>query len=475
MEPKEVFHYFAKISGIPHGSGNTRELEAYCIGFAREHGLESFQDAYGNVMLFKKGSPGYEDSFPVILQGHLDMVCEKEPACPLDMEKEAISLRTDGAYIWADGTTLGGDDGIALAYILALLAAKDIKHPPIEALFTRDEEVGLRGARMLNASRLKGKYLINIDSEEEGILTVGCAGAVRVSAQIPISAGSAYGCAKIVRIGGLRGGHSGIDIDKNRHNAAKMLGILLDDLCRAQDIRVASVCAEGRLNVIPQTAEAVICFDPAKQAGIEDAVQHFLEMLKKECAAVEPEAFAVLEEAALPEICADAAGTRDVVFALMQAPSGVYAMDPDIPGMVRTSLNLGDVRLEERVLKMGFMIRSNTYFGKRILVRQLTLLMEHMGGEIQLEDDYPAWEYSRRSLLRDKMVQAYQDIYGEDPKVCSIHAGLECGILSEKLPGVDMVSFGPDLENVHSPAERMSVDSAKRCWEYLLHVLRLLK
>ncbi len=360
MEPKEVFHYFAKISGIPHGSGNTRELEAYCIGFAREHGLESFQDAYGNVMLFKKGSPGYEDSFPVILQGHLDMVCEKEPACPLDMEKEAISLRTDGAYIWADGTTLGGDDGIALAYILALLAAKDIKHPPIEALFTRDEEVGLRGARMLDASRLKGKYLINIDSEEEGILTVGCAGAVRVSAQIPISAGSAYGCAKIVRIGGLRGGHSGIDIDKNRHNAAKMLGILLDDLCRAQDIRVASVCAEGRLNVIPQTAEAVICFDPAKQAGIEDAVQHFLEMLKKECAAVEPEAFAVLEEAALPEICADAAGTRDVVFALMQAPSGVYAMDPDIPGMVRTSLNLGDVRLEERVLKMGFMIRSNT-------------------------------------------------------------------------------------------------------------------
>lgn len=475
LNPREVLHFFSEIASIPHGSENTKKLEQYCLDFAASHGLRSFQDAYGNVMLFKDGTPGYEHSAPVILQGHLDMVCEKEPDCPADMEKDPIKPLTDGEYIWADGTTLGGDDGIAIAYILALLASETAKHPPIEALFTCDEEVGLRGARLLDASQLKGKYLINIDSEEEGILTVGCAGAVRVFCENPLFAGKPQDCAGIVKISGLRGGHSGVDIDKHRLNAIKVLGQLLDTLSETAGIQAASIHGGGRLNVIPHDAEAVICFDPAMQSSICEAVQAFSQQLQEECSATEPNAVASFEEAPLPTSCLNKTGTRNLIFTLMQAPSGVCAMNPHIPGLVQTSLNLASVDLENNILKTAFMIRSNTGSGKQLLLRQLTLLMEHLNGTIRLEDDYPAWEYRQNSILRDKMVQAYQDIYGQEPAVCTIHAGLECGILSEKLPSVEMVSFGPNLENVHTPAERMEVKSVERCWNYLLHVLELLK
>lgn len=467
--------FFSEIAQIPHGSGNTQKLEKYCLDFAAARNLHSFQDDYGNVMLFKDGTPGYENSAPVILQGHLDMVCEKKPDCPADMEKDPIKIQTDGEHIWADGTTLGADDGIAIAYILALLDSDTAKHPPIEALFTCDEEVGLRGARMLDASHLKGQHLINIDSEEEGILTVGCAGAVRAFCENPLSSKKSSGRAGIVKISGLQSGHSGVDIDKNRQNAIQALAWLLDSLREATDIQVADIQGGGRLNVIPQTAQAVICADDSRWSQVCEAVQALSEQMQKEWAATEPDASITLEETALPANCLDESGTRDLIFTLLQAPTGVFAMNPHIPGLVQTSLNLASVQLEGGMLKTSFMIRSNTDFGKRLLVRQLTALMEHLDGHVRLEDDYPAWEYCQESLLRDRMVQAYQDIYGQEPAVCTIHAGLECGILSEKLPGVDMVSFGPDLENVHTPAERMGVKSAERCWNYLLHVLELLK
>ncbi len=445
------------------------------MDFAKAHNLRSFQDAYGNVMLFKDGTPGYENSAPVILQGHLDMVCEKKPDCPADMEKDPIKIQTDGAYIWADGTTLGGDDGIAIAYILALMASDSAKHPPIEALLTRDEEVGLRGARMLDASRLKGRHLINIDSEEEGILTVGCAGAVRAFCENPLSFGKGTGRAGIVKISGLQSGHSGVDIDKNRQNAIKALAWLLDFLRDAAGIQVADFQGGGRSNVIPQAAQAIICADDSRWSQVCETVQAFLKQMQKEWAATEPDISITLEDAALPANCLDEAGTRDLIFTLLQEPTGVFSMNPHIPGQVQTSLNLASAQLEGGMLKTSFMIRSNTDSGKGLLVRQLTALMEHLDGHIRLEDDYPAWEYCQESLLRDRMVQAYEDIYGQAPAVSAIHAGLECGILSEKLPGVDMVSFGPDLENVHTPAERMGVKSAERCWHYLLHVLELLK
>ena len=301
----------------------------------------------------------------------------------------------------------------------------------------------------------------------------GCAGAVRVFCENPLSVGAAKGCAGIVKISGLQGGHSGVDIDKNRLNAVKTLGQLLDTLNETAEIRVACVHSGERLNVIPQNAEAVICFDPAMWNPLCDTVQTFSAQLQKET--VEPDASVTLEKTQLPLSCLDKAGTTDLIFTLMQAPSGICAMNPHIPGLVQTSLNLASADLDRDVLKTAFMIRSNTDSGKQLLIRQLTLLMEHLNGSIRLEDDYPAWEYCQTSDLRDKMIQAYQDIYGREPVVCTIHAGLECGILSEKLPDTDMISFGPNLERVHTPAERMEVKSAERCWNYLLHVLELLK
>ncbi len=478
LQPNNVFYYFSEISKIPHGSGNTKALADYCINFAEKRGLKSFRDAYGNVILFKDGTSGYEQSEPIILQGHLDMVCEKEPGCLRNMEQEGIALVTDGNYVWADGTTLGGDDGIAVAYMLALLDADDVPHPPIEALFTNDEETGLRGANALDASQLKGRRLINIDSEEEGILTVSCAGGVRVHCDLPITMtkpNSDAVCAQRIKIGGLLGGHSGVDIGKCRQNAAKLLAELLYMLSCQTEIYIANVQSGGRVNVIPAAAEAVVCFHKEAEVRVCEQISRFNLELKKRCEAVEKDAFAERENAEVPAFYADKQSTQRMIFMLMQSPCGVYAMNPRIPGLVQTSLNLGSVTMENGLFTVGFMIRSNVALEKQTLVNQLKSLTAYIGSTIRLEDDYPAWEYQQKSPLRDTMAEVYEEMYGKAPEICAIHAGLECGILLEKLGEADMVSFGPDMENVHTPGERIRVDSVARCWQYLLRVLERLK
>lgn len=475
MEPKKVFFYFSELAKIPHGSGNTEKIAAYCMDFAKQHNLRSFRDEYGNVMLFKDGTPGYEQSESVIIQGHLDMVCEKLPECTLDMEKEGISLVTDGEYLSADGTTLGGDDGIAIAYALALLSSNDIPHPPIEAVFTTDEEIGLRGARALDASQLKGRRLINIDSEEEGILTVSCAGGVRAECKIPVSfEKNSKMCAREIEIGGLLGGHSGVDIDKCHKNAIKMLASLLYKLNCEIGISVADISSGGRLNVIPNTARAVVCFDSSKKEAFEKTVAEFDKLLKKACASVEPDAYACAKKTAV-DMCLDKESTEKAIFALMQTFDGVYEKNPDIPELVQTSSNLGAVSVEDGFLKMGLMIRSNTATGKKFVLQRLKSLTEYIGGEVYLDDDYPAWEYKAASHLTKIMEEAYYEMYGEKPIISSIHAGLECGILAEKLDGADMISIGPTMENVHTAFERLSVKSVQRVWQYLLRVLEMLK
>ena len=476
FEPRKVFHYFSEISKIPHCSGNTEKIAQYCLDFARDHGLFAYRDDSGNVMIFKNAAPGYEKSEPVILQGHLDMVCEKIADSPYDMQKDPVNIIIDGDYLRADGTTLGGDDGIAVAYILAILSSDDIAHPPIEALLTTDEEVGLRGANNLDASHLKGKKLINIDSEEEGKLTVSCAGAVRADCAIPIDLTKIDGLsAKKVTLGGLLGGHSGIDIDKCRKNAVKTLAHLLYDLNRSVGINIADISSGGRLNVIPSRAEALICFKSSDKARVEEITAAFDKELKKDSLATEPDAFVMCEDAAAPCDAADDESTKRIVFALLNTFDGVYGMSPTVKGLVQTSSNMGSVLVEGDTLKIGLMIRSNTAAGKRAVVKTLKSLYEYLGGSVNLLDDYPAWEYRNDSPLRDTMVMAYREMYGELPEICAIHAGLECGILSGKLGGADMVSIGPDMENVHTVDERLSIKSTRRVWQYLLKVLEMLK
>ncbi|MCH5251862.1 MAG: aminoacyl-histidine dipeptidase [Lachnospiraceae bacterium] len=477
LEPQSVFRFFSEISRIPHGSENTEALAEYCLNFAKERGLEAVKDNYGNVIIFKAGTKGYEQSESIILQGHLDMVCEKHPDCSKDMEREGIDLVMDGKYLCAKGTTLGGDDGIAVAYILALLDDKELPHPPIEALLTADEEVGLRGAHALDVSKLTGKRMINIDSEEEGVLTVSCAGAVRISGTVPLTyeKTTASMCAKKITVGGLLGGHSGIDIGRNHKNAAIILAEALYEFGSQAKFQIAEMTSGGRLNVIPSTAEAVICMEPSEISKVDKALTEFNTWLKDACADTEPDALVMTADEQLPEECLDHASTDIVISTLLLVPNGVSSISTDIPFLVQTSSNLGSVMIQEGNLELGFLVRSNTDYGKAETLRSLACLFVHRNGRMSTEDDYPAWEYRRTSPLRDTMVQVYEEMYGEKPQICAIHAGLECGILAEKIQGADMISIGPNMENVHTPEERLEIASVKRCWEYLLKVLAGLK
>lgn len=453
-------------------------IAEYCLRFAENRGLKSYCDNYGNVMIFKGGTEGYEQSESVILQGHLDMVCEKHPDCLKDMEREGIDIVIDGEYLRADGTTLGGDNGIAVAYILALLDDEGtIAHPPIEALLTADEEVGLRGAHELEATRLTGKRLINLDSEAEGILTVSCAGAVRVTCTVPVvyEETAAEMCAKKVTVSGLLGGHSGIDIGRNRKNAAVVLAEFLHDLSEHIRVGIAGFSSGGRLNVIPQTAEMIICIDSAQEKEFDNLLVSYNTELKKACARTEPNANVSAVNANIPAACLDSNSCNVLISTLLLAPNGVSAISTDIPFLVQTSSNLGSVLLENGELDLGFMIRSNTDCGKAETVRRLKALIGSAGGTVTLSDDYPAWEYRQISPLRDTMIKTYAEMYGREPQICAIHAGLECGILAEKLEGADMISIGPNMKNVHTPDEQLEIKSVERCWEYLLRVLERLK
>lgn len=478
LSPKEVFYYFQKLASIPRGSGNTDRVAEFCMEFAREHGLKSRRDQANNVVIFAGGTPGYDQSEPVILQGHLDMVCEREEGCETDMEKEGLEVCTDGVKVWARGTTLGGDDGIAVAYILAILASDTIAHPPIEALLTSDEEIGMLGARALDVGDLSGKRLINIDSEEEGVLYVSCAGGVRAYIDIPFHkelVDKAAGCAYRIGVSGLLGGHSGIEIHKQRENAIKLLGNVLASVNRACTISLVSVMGGGKDNAIPKMAEAIVCLPMNQAHMLEYSVTEFLKLMHQELSTTEPELLITAKPVDLPEQCMDQESTRRLIFALQQIPDGMQKMSPEIEGMVQTSLNLGVLQTEDNHVALRYLIRSNTASGKQLILEKVTAFVEYLGGTVTMQSDYPAWEYRVKSELRETMIRTFEEVYQKAPEVTAIHAGLECGILAGKMMDIDMISFGPTLLNVHTPKESMDVASVQRSWEYLVKVLENLR
>lgn len=478
IEPQIVFQYFEEICSIPHGSGNTGMITQYCIDFADKHGLKYYTDETGNVVIYKNGTDGYKNSKPVILQGHLDMVCDKTDDCDIDMAKEPIRVLCDGEFITADGTTLGGDDGIAIAYILAILASNDIPHPPIEALLTADEEIGMIGVNHLDASCLKGKRLINIDSEKEGILIISCAGGVRAFCELPmryIASDLQTDRFYTLSIHGLRGGHSGMDINKRRKNAIKVMGRLLEYISRRCQIHVSSINGGGKDNAIPKSCSAVVATNVYSVDLLNEAVADFTRILKTEVISLEPDISITIDKCQPCDYYTDADSTRKLIFALMQIADGIQAMSPDIPDMVQTSMNLGTAYTDERGLILKYLVRSNAAAGKQKSIENLVSFIEYLDGKVEFTSDYPAWEYRMNSPLRDVMVSAYKDCYADVPLVQSIHAGLECGILSSKIPDADIISFGPDIEFVHTPEERLNIESVRRSWYYLLEVLKQLK
>ena len=435
LEPKRVFEIFEELCAIPHGSTHTKAISDWCVEFGKKLGLEWYQDAANNVILIAPATAGYEDAPAVILQGHLDMVCEKEPDCAKDMDAE-----------------------------------------------------GMRGAAALDVSPLRGRTMLKIDSEVEGVFTVGCAGGSRVSCRLPLVREPFAGETMTLRISGLAGGHSGVEIDKDpekliriakawgvetdkgRAHATVLLGRQLRAAPGAAEVRLVSAAGGSKDNAIPAAAEAVLVSADAE--AVQAAVKELTESLKKEYRAADPGLTVTVEPGVARWLPMDAVTTEKAICLLLCLPNGIQAMSMDIPGLVQTSLNLGILACEEGQLSADFSVRSSLASQKQMMQERLRCLTEQTGGHVAIWGDYPAWEYLPQSPLRERMTQVYREQYGREPVIETIHAGVECGIFSEKLPGLDCVSFGPDLTDIHTPRERMHIASVQRTWALVREVLK---
>ena len=470
LEPASVFGYFEQLCAIPHGSGNTKMISDYLVNFAKEHGIRYIQDELNNVLLFADGTCGYEDHAPVILQGHMDMVCEKDADCPIDMEREGLDITHDGEYIFANGTTLGGDDGVAVAFALALLADPTIAHPPIEVIITVDEEVGMEGATGVDLSMLKGRTMINLDCENEGVFTVSCAGGARGTITLPLQRRAVYGpCVKLT-VEGLQGGHSGVEIHKNLGNANKIMGEFLSRVQKLMPLCITDITGGAKDNAIPRSCQVTLVAMGSHIERINDVAAQLQEEVR--ATFDEPEARIYGDD--VDALGGNALSTQDsakVIALLCSAPNGVQSWSQDIEGLVQTSLNLGVVRLAD-ALRMTFAVRSSVNQEKRELLAQLQELAKLFDAQYSEMGDYPAWEFKKDSHLRDTMVRVFERMYGKTPVVEAIHAGLECGILSDKLPGLDCVAIGPDMQDIHTSRERLHIASTRRSWEFLLEILK---
>lgn len=472
LEPKAVFGYFEEICNIPHGSGNMDKISQFCMDFAKEQGLEYIVDDMKNVIIIKEATPGYEDVKPLILQGHLDMVCEKRPDKEKDFLTEGLDLCTDGELVWADGTTLGGDDGIAVAYGLAILAAKDLEHPRLEVVLTVDEETGLYGAEAIDMSMLKGKKLINLDSEEEGIFTVGCAGGLTLGCDIPMFTEEVEGIVYELKVTGLLGGHSGAEIHKGRANANVVLGRVLYALNKEIGVDIVTMAGGAKDNAIPRNAYAEILVTEADQDKLKELVKVQEAILKNELHASDGDVTLLLEKkgTATAEVL-DATSKISALHALNNIPNGIQAYSMDIEGLVETSLNMGIMTQDGESLKMSFAVRSSVESAKYYLTDRVILFVDMLGGTCEIKGDYPGWAYRPESELRETFIRVYREMYGKEPVVEAIHAGLECGLFTKKIDDLDSISVGPNMHNVHTSEETLEVASVQQTWEFLCHVI----
>ena len=489
LEPKNVFYFFEEICNIPHGSGNTEQISSYLEQFAKERRLEHYRDEVGNIIIIKEASRGYEDHAPVMLQGHMDMVAVKKPDCNLDMKTDGLKLAMGDDSIYAEGTSLGGDDGIAVAYGLALLDG-NYQHPRIELVITVDEEVGMDGARVLDVTPLKAKQMINIDSEEEGVFWVGCAGGARVDMTLTGEISKTQGILCEINVTGLQGGHSGAEIHKERGNGICLLGRSLHRLAEKAVFCIRDLKAGVADNAIPISARAEILLIGSKKkepeaksigdgVSLQEATMLMNQLsdvltkeLKEELAdkdanvkiemnVIKPESVQVLSEA-------DSKRTAAFLGAL---PYGVQATSFAVPGLVETSLNPGLLSMEGAVVKVGVSVRSSFDSAKKALLGKLEDLASLADVKMEVSGDYPGWAYRKESPLRDTMTMVHLALYGKSPSIEAVHAGLECGLLAHKIPGLDCVSIGPDMKNIHTTEEELSISSTVRVWKFLLKLL----
>lgn len=474
LEPKKVYYFFEEICSIPHGSGNLDGISSYLAKFAKDRGLFHIRDAANNVIMVKEASAGYESVPPIILQGHMDMVAVKKSGCDIDLEKDPLRLRIDGDFISAEGTSLGGDDGIAVAYILAILDSEDISHPRIEAVITTDEEVGMEGATAIDLSMLKAKRMLNIDSEEEGILLTSCAGGMRTDCHIPITTETNHtGIFLKVSVGGLQGGHSGTEINKEHANAIKLLGITLQQIQKSVAFRLAEMSGGEKDNAIPREASAIVCLAEDEKDSFIAELNRIETAEKNENKSKEKNLWIKAETAEVNAVSVwDRDSTNKVLSFLVLLPNGVKAMSADIDGLVETSLNVGILKTCDGEIIASSAIRSAIETAKHKVNLQLETLAGTFGGYTETHGEYPGWQFDPDSKLRADMVRIYKEMFGKDVQVEALHAGLECGIMISKIPGLDCVSFGPDIFDIHTTEERLSISSTARMWDYLLEILK---
>lgn len=470
IEPQEVFFFFEELCKIPHATFDPKRISDYCVEFAKERGLEVIQDEVYNVIIRKPGTPGYEDSDPVIIQGHLDMVCEKTEDSAHDFSKDGLELMIENGYVTANGTTLGADDGIAIAYAMAILDSKDIPHPPIEALFTIDEEIGMGGASAIDMSQLKGDMLINLDSDNEGVIVAGCSGGYVDTVLIPVERESLTGSVVTIQIKGLRGGHSGLEIHEQRGNSNKMMGRLLNHLNLNTDIVLVSVDGGTADNVItPMTTAKVAASDP-------DVVLKMVEAMKEdwinEFAGDEP---GLKVTASVAEDTVNAMtklSTARIIHFIYNSPYGVQGFSRALKGQVETSLNCGIAVTSETECKFMLYVRSAVGSKLEEMHEALCDFANILGGTCEMYNAYPAWAYKNDSKLRPIVMDTYKELFGKEATLTTVHAGLECGLFSGKKPTLDCVSFGPDMKDIHSVSERLDIASTQRMWEFLKAILK---
>ncbi len=475
LKPELLWKYFAEISKIPRGSKNEKQISAYVFETARKLGLEAKQDKSLNVVARKPASPGKENIPIICLQGHLDMVCEKNKETVHNFEKDPIELVRKGNLLMANGTTLGADNGVAVATNLAIMEDKSLVHGPLEFLFTVDEETGLTGANNLKPGFLQSKTLMNLDSEEEGALYVGCSGGRNTVGtwKAQFENAPAKSAAVVLRVKGLKGGHSGLEIDKGRGNSIKIINRVLIALSKA-DARIATIEGGNKSNAIPREAEALL-FLPKKALGkAKSIVESWNKTIKAELSTVEPDLVIALEE--LPDMkkgkVIKKALQGQLTQTILALPHGVMKMSADIPGLVETSTNVAIIRTNKTKIELTTSQRSSVATEIDEIVQAVGAVFVLGGAKAQFAEGYPGWKPDMASKILKTAKATYKALYGKEPEVKAIHAGLECGIIGEKYPGMDMISFGPTLEGVHSPDEKIYIDTVERFWKYLLEILK---
>ena len=476
IEPQEVFRYFKIICDIPHGSFNTEGISNFLVKFAAGHNYKCTKDDKGNVIIFAPATPGCEKAPALILQGHMDMVCEKAPGCDADMTKDPLKTLVEGDWLTADGTTLGGDDGIAVAMMLAVLDSSEIAHPALECVFTTDEEVGLLGAEALDVSELKGRRMLNMDSESEGAFTVGCAGGADLILAVHGRRSEKSGRVLKIKVSGLLGGHSGEMIGAGRANADLLMARILYTLYRKTEFRLLSVQGGNKDNAIPREAEASLLFPSAvDRKKVKKQIKEIRKALKNEYAVCDPgltvKADWVKENTAELRPAFTKNDTRKFIRFLMAVPNGVIEYTPGLAGMPQTSLNLGILTTAADGISAEFLVRSSVNSQKQMMMDRLSCIAAQFEGSVRIVGQYPAWEYRTESDFRDLLQGVFKDTYGKDAAICVTHGGLECGLLAAKMPGLDAVSIGPEMSGIHTPDEKLNIPSVQRTWQFLIAAL----